>query len=58
MWKIGQHIKLHTNDEWNKLVGVIDTIWGDTIAIFSVLMPCYRYFVTFDNADKILERID
>ena len=56
-YSIGTHIKLHTNDSWNNLHGIIDDLIGDNIAVFCVAMPQYRYFVRPHDAGRILELI-
>ena len=53
----GTYIKLHTNDAWNNLHGIIDDLIGDTIAVFCVSMPQHRYFVYHNDAGRILELI-
>ena len=56
-YSIGTHIKLHTDDTWNNLHGIVDDLVGDIIAVFCVAMPQHRYFVCNDDAGKILELI-
>ena len=57
MYVKGTHVRLHTGDSWDKLVGIIDEIHGDTIAVFCTLMPVFRYFVSTIDADKVLEPV-
>ena len=57
LWEIGQYVKLHTDDEWNDLYGIILDICEEEkiIVVFCVTMPCYKYYVPMDAADNILE---
>jgi len=57
MYTKGAHVRLHTSDSWDMLVGIVDEIYGDTIVVFCTLMPVFRYFVNTFEADKILEII-
>ena len=57
MYEKGSHVRLHTSDSWNNLVGIIDDVQKDTITIFCTLMPLFRYFVSVVEADTILERV-
>jgi len=57
MYEKGTFIKLHTNDSWDNLVGIVDEILGDTIVVFCTLMPMARYFVNIYDADTVLERV-
>jgi len=54
-YSVGTHIKLHTNDAWNNMHGIVDDMLGDIIAVFCVTMPLYRYFVSASDAGRILE---
>jgi hypothetical protein len=54
-YSIGTHVKLHTDDTWNDLHGIIDDLMGDVIAVFCVTKPMYRYYVSFNDAGRILE---
>ena len=55
MYAKGTHVRLHTGDSWDELVGIVDEIHGDTIVIFCTLMPIFRYFVNVLEADQLLE---
>ena len=57
MLEKGSHVKLHTSDSWNNLVGIVDEIHEDTITVFCTLMPMFRYFVSILEADSVLERV-
>jgi len=57
MYEKGSHVRLHTSDSWNNLIGVVDEVKGDTIAVFCTLMPMFRYFVSTLEADLVLERV-
>ena len=57
MYEKGSHVRLHTSDSWNNLVGIVDEIQEDTIAVFCTLMPMFRYFVSIVEADSVLERV-
>ncbi|MCL2152627.1 MAG: hypothetical protein FWH57_06680 [Oscillospiraceae bacterium] len=54
-YSIGAHVKLHTDDTWDNLHGIIDDLMGDIIAVFCVTKPMYRYYVSFNDAGRILE---
>jgi len=54
-YSIGTYVKLHTNDTWNDLHGIVDDLLGDVIAVFCIKMPMYRYYVRFDDAGRVLE---
>jgi len=56
-YTVGTHIKLHTNDTWNNLHGIVDDKIGDIIAVFCVAMPQHRYFVCPNDAGEILELV-
>ena len=56
-YSIGTYIKLHTDDIWNGLVGIIDDLVGDTIVVYCTLMPLHRYYVNIYDAGSILEVI-
>ena len=56
-YSVGTHIKLHTNDAWNNLHGIVDDLLGDIIAVFCVTMPQYRYYVSCNDAGNILELV-
>jgi len=55
MYVKGTHVRLHTQDSWDRLVGIVDEIHGDTIVVFCTMLPIFRYFVNISDADKILE---
>ena len=55
MYIKGAHVRLHTSDSWDNLVGIVDEIHGDTIVVFCTLMPIFRYFVNSFEAERILE---
>jgi len=55
IYTIGTRVKLHTNDAWNNLYGIVDEFVGDNIVVYCINMPSYRYFVGMDEAGKILE---
>ena len=57
MYEKGAHVKLHTSDSWNNLIGVVDEVHADTIAVFCNLMPMFRYFVSIIEADSVLEKV-
>ena len=57
MYEKGSHVRLHTSDSWNNLVGIVDEVHGDSIAVFCTLMPMFRYFVSILEADVVLERV-
>ena len=56
-YSVGTHIKLHTNDAWNNLHGIVDDQLGDTLAVFCITMPLYRYYVSYRDAGSVLELI-
>ena len=55
MYTKGTHVRLHTHDSWDNLVGIVDEIHGDTIVVFCTMLPIFRYFVNIYEADKVLE---
>ena len=57
MYAKGSQVRLHTSDSWNNLVGIIDEVHEDSIAIYCTLMPMFRYFVSKFEADSVLERV-
>jgi len=57
MYEKGSQVRLHTSDSWNNLLGIVDEVNGDTIAVFCTLMPMFRYFVSILEADSVLERV-
>lgn len=36
-------VKLHTNNEWNELYGLVDKIFNNAAYIFCLQFPCYKY---------------
>ena len=56
-YSVGTYVKLHTNDTWNDLHGIVDDLLDDTIAVFCITMPLYRYFVSSRDAVRILELV-
>jgi len=56
-YSIGTRVKLHTEDDWDELYGIIDDLIGDTIAVYCRAMPSYRYFVSLNEAGKRLEPV-
>lgn len=56
-FKKGQLCIIHSDNEWDKLYGIIDRIdyESKTLYIFTVQIPYFVYETTFDNASKILE---
>jgi len=56
-YSIGTQVILHTNDTWNDLHGIVDDLLGDTIAVFCITMPLYRYYVNTNDAICILEPV-
>ena len=57
MYEKGLHVRLHTSDSWNNLVGIVDEVHADSITVFCTLMPMFRYFVSIIEADSVLERV-
>ena len=57
MYIVGQQIRLRTSDDWNDLGGTVESIVNDTIVVFCVTMPLYRYYVGLCDADRVLEII-
>jgi hypothetical protein len=58
MVKLGQYVRLRTDDEWNGLYGIICGITEDIIAVFCVAMPMYLYYARRCDEDSILEPVD
>ena len=56
-YSIGTCVKLHTNDDWNDLYGIIDDFVRDTIAVYCISMPSSRYYVDISEAGNILELV-
>jgi len=56
-YSIGTYVKLHTNDTWDDLHGIIDNYHGDVIAVFCITMPLYRYYVNKNDANRVLELV-
>ena len=56
-YSVGTCVKLHTNDAWNDLHGIIDGLMGDFIAVFCVTKPMYRYYVNYCDAGRVLELV-
>jgi len=56
-YSVGTYVKLHTNDTWNDLHGIVDDLLGDFIAVFCITMPMYRYYVSYHDASNILELV-
>ena len=56
-YTVGTQIKLHTDDAWNNLHGIIDDKVGDVLAVFCVAMPLHRYFVYVNDVGRVLELI-
>ena len=56
-YSVGTYVKLHTNDTWNDLHGIVDDLLDDTIAVFCITMPLYRYYVNSGDAVKALELV-
>jgi len=56
-YSVGTYVKLHTNDTWNDLHGIVDDLLGDVIAVFCITMPLYRYYVNSNDAYRVLELI-
>jgi len=54
-YAIGARVKLHTDDAWNELYGIIDEFIGDTIAVYCITKPLYRYYVGIDEIGNVLE---
>ena len=55
---IGQYVRLHTNDEWHGLYGIVCEIRNDEIIIFCMNKPCYNYVVKLEYIDDVLEVLD
>jgi len=55
MYTKGTHVRLHTHDTWDNMVGIVDEIHGDTIVVFCTMLPIFRYFVNISDAEKVLE---
>ena len=55
MYVKGAHVRLHTGDSWDNLFGIVDEVYGDTIAVFCTLMPIFLYFVSVLDAESVLE---
>jgi len=54
-----QYVRLHTNDEWHGLYGIINDITDECITVFCVKYPLYMYFVWRNgNESQILEFIN
>jgi len=53
----GSYVILHTNDAWNDLHGIVDDLLGDTISVFCVTKPTYRYYVSVNEAARKLELV-
>jgi len=56
-YSVGACVKLHTNDDWNNLYGIIDDCIRDTIAVCCISMPTSRYYVDINEAGDILELV-
>jgi len=56
-YSVGTRVKLHTHDDWDSLYGIVDELVGNTIAVSCITMPQYRYFVSLDDASRVLEFI-
>jgi len=56
-YSIGTHVKLHTQDTWNDMYGIVDDHIGNVIAVSCIALPLYRYYVSFDDAGNILELV-
>jgi hypothetical protein len=55
----GQYVRLHTNDDWNGLYGIIDYATDEIIAVFCVAMPFLNYYVRRDGSEaQVLEFIN
>jgi len=57
MYEKGAHVRLRTSDSWNNLIGIVDDVHGENIAVFCTMMPMFRYFVSVFEADDVLERV-
>ena len=55
---VGQLIRLHTDDEWDGLYGMVFKIGGDEIIIFCMAKPYYNYIVKRENIRDVLEILD
>jgi len=52
----GQYVRLHTDDDWNGLYGIISDTTDVAIAVFCVGMPSHRYYIWRDgNEARTLE---
>ena len=56
-YSIGTYIRLHTDDLWNGMFGIIDDLVGDTIVVHCTRMPLHRYYVNVYDAGSILELV-
>jgi hypothetical protein len=41
----GQYVRLHTDDEWDGLYGIICEAADGHVLVFCVAMPLYKYYV-------------
>ena len=56
-YSVGTHVKLHTNDTWNDMHGIIHDLNPEAIEVFCVTKPLYRYFVSYNDAGRVLELV-
>ena len=53
----GAYVRLHTNDDWNDLHGIVDDLLGDFFAVFCVTKPLFRYYISTSEVAGKLELI-
>jgi len=53
--KQGQYVRLHTDNEWDGLYGIICEATDEYILVFCVTMPAYRYYIQRGDEARIIE---
>ena len=54
----GQYVRLHTDDEWNGLYGIIYEATDEYILVFCVIMPAFLYYVQRGDEARVLEIVN
>ena len=56
-FSIGQHVKMHTNDEWNGLVGTVENLVGNTITVRCNTLSAYPCYIDTNDACRVLKSV-